>query len=121
MDADAQQELIATQASPSAFVLSRGMDLALIEVTGKPDAVTHSAALLRNGYTLQGIVGLVNGRVECGPSSPNDVECMFAMGRAAHALGMMLSAPVNIPSEDPSADSIEFCKRLFALEDTRPN
>ena len=120
MDANAQQELIATRASISAIVLSRGTDLAIIELTGKPDVVIHSTALLKDGYKFQGIVGLVDGRVESGPCSPLDVECQFAMGRAASTLGKMLSAPVNIPAEKPD-DSITFCERLFALEDTRTN
>lgn len=116
-----QQELIASRASISALVLSRGAaDLAIIELTGKPDAVSYSAALMKDGYTMQGVVGLVDGRIESGPCSPLDVECQFAMGRAASTLGTMLSAPVSIPAEKPD-DSITFCERLFALEDPRTN
>lgn len=67
---DAQQQLV-TQASVVAAVLARGIELALVELTGKPDAVGQSAALRKSGFTFHGLVGMMaNGRVAVAANNP---------------------------------------------------
>ena len=107
-------ENITRNATSAAIVLTRGEELCLIELSGKPDAVSQSMALLRAGFTHQGFVGLVAGIVKTAPCSPLDCECMFAMGRAAKTFAMLFSAPVDV-----EGDSVDWLTKLHALEDPR--
>lgn len=110
---DAQAQLV-RQSTTAAFVLARGIELALVEVTGKPEAVQQSAALIDAGFKLHGLVGMMtDGRVEIAANNPLDVACMFAMGGAVTLFSQLMSAPQKVD------DSASWLERLYALPDTR--
>ena len=114
MDAQAQQNALVTRSSIAALVLARGTDLALVELTGKPDVVDQSAALINAGFKLYGLVGrMADGSVEIAPNSPLDVECMFVMGGAVRLFCSLMPEPQKVD------DSASWLERLYALPDMR--
>jgi hypothetical protein len=117
MDSNTAQENIIRTASIAAFVLARADQLALIEATGKPDAVSQGASLVNAGFTLHGIVGIVDGEVLTAANEPLDVECMFNMGRAARTFGLLLSSPATVRKE--GVDCVDWLNRLYNLPDDR--
>lgn len=108
---DTAQETIVKQATIAACVLSRGDQLALIELTGKSDVVSQSTMLINAGFTYHGLVGIVGGEVHTAGNDELDVECMFNMGRAARMFGYLVPAPAS--------DGAEWLSRLYQLPDDR--
>ena len=114
MNARTVQDELVKQSTLAAFVLARGADIALIEVTGKPEAVDQSAALINAGFKLYGLVGrMADGSVEIAPNSPLDVECMFVMGGAVRLFCSLMPEPQKVD------DSASWLERLYALPDMR--
>ena len=108
---DTAQETIIKQATIAACVLACGDRLALIELTGKPDAVTQGAALIHAGFAYHGLVGIVGGKVQTAANDPLDLEAAFYMGGAARLLGSLVPAPAS--------DGAEWLSRLYQLPDDR--
>jgi hypothetical protein len=111
----AEQEAIVRTASLAACVLARADQLALIELTGKPDAVRQGAPLINAGFTFHGLVGIVGGKVETAANDPLDLESAFNMGRAARMFGCLVSSPVTAPPDDGA----DWLQKLFSLPDDR--
>ena len=113
MDAQAQQDILVKQSRISALVFSRGVDVALVELSGLPEVEDQSAALRVQGFDLEGVIGLVGENVQIAPNKPLDVMCMFAMGRAVTTFSQLVSA---LPQQTKNMDWLE---RLMQLPDTR--
>lgn len=107
------QENIVRTGSIVACVLARADQLALIELTGQPDTVTQSTALLQEGFTYHGLVGIVDGRVQTAGNDERDLECMFNMGRAARMFSYLVPAPAA------TSDGAAWLRRLYELPDNR--
>ena len=109
---DATYRTLVSQSSISAAVLSRGSDVTLIEL---PDAMPEGLKLIAEGFTCQGFVGLVDGKVEIAASKPLDVECMFAMGRAVTTFTKL----AGVLPQQTKGDAVSWLERLMQLPDTR--
>jgi hypothetical protein len=114
-DPNTAQEKIVRTASLAACVLARADQLALIELTGKPDVVSQSTMLINAGFTYHGLVGIVDGKVETAANDPLDLESAFNMGRAARMFGCLVAAPVA------TGDGAEWLEKLHRLPDLREN
>jgi hypothetical protein len=113
---DAQADIISREATFAACVLVRGEQLALVELTGKPDVVQHCTGLIRAGFVYRGLLGNVGGEIVAAPYAPLDCACNFDMGRAARTLSDMLSVPMAM-----KGDSAEWLTKLHTLKDPRMN
>jgi hypothetical protein len=108
---NAEQENIVRTGSVVVVVLSRGSECTLIEVTGKPDVVAHSAALINAGFVYRGLAGIVSGEFVAAPDNPLDLESAFAMGRAHATLASLMPWPVD--------DRVAWLQKLYNLPDSR--
>lgn len=115
MDAYAQQDTLVKQSTIAALVFSRGIDVALVTLSGLPDVEVQSAELMAAGFNLEGIVGLVGENVQIAPTKPFDPMCMFAMGRAVTTFSELVSGQ----PQQTKGDSVAWCEKLLALPDTR--
>jgi hypothetical protein len=111
MDAHTQQDTLVKQSTICAAVFARGVDVALVELTGKPDVVDQSAALTVAGFNLEGFIGLVGKDVQIAPDRPLDVMCMFAMGRAHATFANLIAA---LPQQT-KCDSASWLERLALI------
>ena len=120
----AQADLIRSS-SIAAAVLSRGSELALLELTGLPDCVVQGTMLTHAGFRLHGVAGIVDGKVETAANNPLDLLDQFNMGLAARMLRCLAPA---LPAEGTADflrrklnadDSVAWLKQLAALPDTR--
>jgi hypothetical protein len=125
----AAQETIVRTGSIAAAVLSLGDQLALVELTGKPDAVTQATALIKAGFVIRGIAGIVNGQVATAANDPLNLEDQFNMGRAARMFGLLVSKTAaddgldllrrKLTAPPEPGDSAEWLKSLYQLQDPR--
>jgi hypothetical protein len=111
---DTAQENIVRTASLAACVLALGDQLALIELTGKPDFTAQATALTQAGFAFHGLVGIVGGKIETAANDPLNLESAFNMGRAARVFGYLASAP-----KAGTGDGAAWLQALYELPDTR--